>query len=1380
MPGITAESFDTSIILDTGAQVSVTGDKNILDDDELGKVDFQNVTSVTKDQLNIEGVGYITLGLMDGDKKKVVSIPMLYCPNISGTYISERDLIRYNVDYRSIGGKPNLVWQDGNARLYRVEGLPMIPKYFILKYQDGCGVSGIHEALGHAELGTVKSSIDNGTVKVDKDERFLNSKDTCVYCAIAKASRCRHYRGSREKYMVETPFYLVHSDLLVLSFKSTKDGSVKGSAFRYIVTFICDYSKFNICFYLNDKTEVESAFRKYCAYIKNKFKADISYFHTDMGNEYKSNSMKDYYASNGITHITTNGYASMENGIAERFNRTLRDDMRTNLLESGIDNRFWPQVMEYTSMIRNKIIPKGKDKSPEQIIMEHCYPGTGRKEFIHHVFKSFGRYGIWLDASKKVSGLEMRAHHCFYLGPSEYPCSDKSPVLGGDKVLVFEKYKDGLYYPTIKDTRNVKYSTPVKVFKDISLENFGMKLGKSLNLEVDLIDKYGKAIPGKESEEMDIDYPVLPKNFVYEVNKSTLKNETPRDSDRGMLDSKDHMVPQEVQIRGADIPLNMGRDRVNVDVSKADEDTIPKAPELMNQVDSKIDNDDIGQTTDAMKQVVQQDKVEDKVDIPEPVKSQDEDTNNLGKDTNEVTQDGMVDEKEDAGEEPMDQVNIDGNISKEMSSITELDDRVDNVTSLGNEDSRSHDRIDDIAVEEITTEDLKRKETFERSMREDDIHKALELNENNLVEYEVDRTLLNTGNPHETIKLPEGRLLRSRFSMRSVNGIKIVANISKLPRDDPGPNRIIYQVVCHDPVEGPAWREAHRTEVEAHKERGTWNPKAIITSDPHILQRTVNMQTICTEKRPKELGGETKKKVRIVLRGDKQDKSTYDDTYSPTLPYDLLRLILAEAVQSNRHIEMIDISTAYLNADIDHEIYVQLPKHMEEKEYKLNHGEKVVHKVEKAIYGLKQSGYLWYNTLVKYLKSVGFEERGEIPCVLVKPQKKNKSKISIIVGFFVDDMIISGASKNEVDNFLFKLDKKFNLKMTLVNSQGFKDILGIHVRENRDKRSGTLLSIELSLEDYITNLVKNLDMKEEFDSQRHISTPMTPGFHFNLDEEEPMELSGEELAKEIHFFREVVGALQYIALTVRPDITYAANYLSRYCLCPHPKLKRELLRVVRYLYQTRKYMIRYTRYQSDLSQDMDRLITYSDADHAGDPVSRKSTLSAVFMMNGGPVAWFTRVAKFMATSSTDAEVAAMVESGNGLTHYREVLTFLGILGPEYSRRNEFYGAGYGRINEHKDDLKMEEFRRIRPLLVMVDNTAALYLAQKGKTSTKSKHMGIRVARARDIMENEHILYKYIGTKDMIADILTKPVTAEVMNSILPRMMVVDPPNVTHI
>ncbi|TID28024.1 hypothetical protein CANINC_002705, partial [Pichia inconspicua] len=134
------------------------------------------------------------------------------------------------------------------------------------------------------------------------------------------------------------------------------------------------------------------------------------------------------------------------------------------------------------------------------------------------------------------------------------------------------------------------------------------------------------------------------------------------------------------------------------------------------------------------------------------------------------------------------------------------------------------------------------------------------------------------------------------------------------------------------------------------------------------------------------------RKVKIVLRGDRQDESTYSNKYSPTLPYDLLRIILAECVQSKRHSVFLDISTAYLNAEIDHDIYVEFPAVIEENKPTVTLCEKVVHKVKRAIYGLKQSGRLWYQRLTNFLTSIGFKRREDIPCVLIKPMKGNPKK----------------------------------------------------------------------------------------------------------------------------------------------------------------------------------------------------------------------------------------------------------------------------------------------------------------------------------------------------------------------------------------------------
>lgn len=61
-------------------------------------------------------------------------------------------------------------------------------------------------------------------------------------------------------------------------------------------------------------------------------------------------------------------------------------------------------------------------------------------------------------------------------------------------------------------------------------------------------------------------------------------------------------------------------------------------------------------------------------------------------------------------------------------------------------------------------------------------------------------------------------------------------------------------------------------------------------------------------------------------RGDKQPDDTYGETYSSTLSYESLRTILAESVLKGFTVEFMDISNAYVNAEIDTDIYIQLPQ----------------------------------------------------------------------------------------------------------------------------------------------------------------------------------------------------------------------------------------------------------------------------------------------------------------------------------------------------------------------------------------------------------------------------------------------------------------------
>lgn len=1263
--------------------------------------------------------------------ERLISIPVFHCSNIDGTYICDDDLINQEIDYRSINGDPYLCWNNDSQKLIRENKLIIFPREMVIYPKTR--IQGIHEALGHVDSRTAKRSINLEYIDVMEDETcIVNEK--CITCQLAKAKRCDHKRDSRSKYTITIPFYVMHSDLMYVGDEDRPEESYVPDHMGYhhwVLTFTCDYTKMTYCFPLKSKNEVCKTFKTLRAYIRNTFELNICILHTDQGTEYNNDDMKTFMRENGITHFTTSSYSSVENGVAERKNLTIRNDYRANLEASGLPDVYWTFALDYTVSIRNKISRNGT--SPEEMVMKYCYPNQNTKQIYTHKYKSFGRLGIYLDLTSKKSSVARKALYCFYLGPSQVPMSEMNAVLGGDRVVVYKMDETGYHRPILTSSTNVTYVEPLKLFKDTKLESLDLKIPPIYKSPSNV---FGKQLPKWDANnQMDIPGTgIIDFSINDKTNDIVLYDKLPRDDNQSSIEDYSHLrgdhtlSKDQIQHDKSAVENLQKNIEVRGDATIHDDDRIEKTL-------TTVENNSYIESTNTPRDITQ---IENEIYSNEKILSNIDDIQEIG--------------------------------------MKDIDDGV-NLPLSENQNETDLDSVD------IGTEDLQRWKETENSLRSDTIEDILTKTNEKLNVYEVDKSLLPTGKTQEYITLPEGRALRSkvRISGIKVAAMKFVNNLSREPNRLPEPQRLIYSIISKDPIEGPGWIAAFNSEWESHISNKSWLNDSIYTSDPKILNKTVKLDVICNLKRASE-GQPQKKKVRFVLRGDRQDESTYSKTYSPTLPSDILRIILAECVQSNRYNVFLDISTAYLNATIDHEIYVELPMSLEGKR-PVRPGEKVVHRVNKAIYGLKQSGRLWYLRLTTFLKTLGFEERGDIQCVLVKPRvdTDGNMKISMIIGFFVDDMIVTGDSEQDIEDFIEKLNKEFKLKVTKQDANGFRDILGIAVKERRDKNAKKLLSIDLSMSQYIKKMIIKLGLEKDFSKSRDLSTPMTPGFQFDL-EAETLELTPEELAKETHWMREVVGSLQYLANAQRPDLAFAANYMSRFCLFPHEKLKNELIRILRYTYKTRNLVIRYTAYESDLKQMKSRLLTYSDADHAGDITSRKSTLSAIFMMNGGPIAWFARVARFAATSSTDAEVAAMVEAGNGLTHYREVLSFLHILSPEYSRRKEYYPdleSEYAMLRSQRTGGVYEELS-LEPLVIFVDNSAAIYLSQKGSTSGKTKHMAIRVARSNDLMENDHIEYRHIGTKDMLADILTKPVSAEVMKRLLPRILLDQEPVVKNI
>ena len=167
--------------------------------------------------------------------------------------------------------------------------------------------------------------------------------------------------------------------------------------------------------------------------------------------------------------------------------------------------------------------------------------------------------------------------------------------------------------------------------------------------------------------------------------------------------------------------------------------------------------------------------------------------------------------------------------------------------------------------------------------------------------------------------------------------------------------------------------------------------------------------------------GEEKYKARFVAKGYSQVPGIdYHETFSPTARISSVRMLMQLAVQEGMVVHQMDVKTAYLNAPIDCELYMEQPEGYERKG---PNGEKLVCKLKKSLYGLKQSGRNWNNMLHNYFTQEGFVQSLADPCVYVKGTETGR----VIAIVWVDD-IISGSTTALLKGLKESLMKKFKMK----------------------------------------------------------------------------------------------------------------------------------------------------------------------------------------------------------------------------------------------------------------------------------------------------------------------------------------------------------------
>lgn len=394
------------------------------------------------------------------------------------------------------------------------------------------------------------------------------------------------------------------------------------------------------------------------------------------------------------------------------------------------------------------------------------------------------------------------------------------------------------------------------------------------------------------------------------------------------------------------------------------------------------------------------------------------------------------------------------------------------------------------------------------------------------------------------------------------------------------------------------WKSAVYEEMRALQKNKTWE----IVDLPRE-KKTVGCKWLFTIK-CKSDGSIERYKARLVAKGFTQTYGIdYQETFAPVAKINSIRVLLSLAVHLNWPLQQLDVKNAFLNGDLEEEVFMDLPPGFEGK-----FGEKKVCRLKKSLYGLKQSPRAWFDRFGKVVKLQGYVQSQADHTMFYKHSSERRVAILIV---YVDDIILTGDDVFELDRLKKALAREFEIK----DLGPLKYFLGMEFARSKK-------GIFISQRKYILDLLGETGLL----GCKAAETPIEP--NLKLRPASPEEMVDKER------YQRLVGRLIYLSHT-RPDIAFAVSMVSQFMHSPNQGHFDAVYRILRYLKGTPGKGILYED-RGHLQVEV-----FTDADWAGSVVDRRSTSGYCTYVGGNLVTWRSKKQNVVARSSAEAEFRAV-------------------------------------------------------------------------------------------------------------------------------------------
>ncbi|GMI72424.1 hypothetical protein HRI_000911700 [Hibiscus trionum] len=510
----------------------------------------------------------------------------------------------------------------------------------------------------------------------------------------------------------------------------------------------------------------------------------------------------------------------------------------------------------------------------------------------------------------------------------------------------------------------------------------------------------------------------------------------------------------------------------------------------------------------------------------------------------------------------------------------------------------------------------------------------------------------------------------------------------------------------HQAVKYPEWRQVMQDELQAMEDLKTWTVVPLPEGKQPIDYKWVYRVKYKAD------GTVDRFKARLVAKGFTQIEGVdYIDTFSPVAKMTSFKVLLALVASNNWHLLQLDVNNAFLNGQLDEEVYMKLPLGYNLKNSitceNQDGSSNLVCKLNKSIYGLKQASRQWFHAFSQVILKCGFVQSPSEHSLFTKGT--GDEFIALLV--YVDDVVLAGKNLLLLEAVQDFLQSHFKLKLL----GPLKYFLGFEIARND-------AGISLSQRHYTLQLLEDTGCL----GKKPAEIPLIASHKLSVHEG--------DLLPDPQIYRRLVGRLLYLTHT-RPDITFAVHLLSQFVSSPRQSHLQAVYHLLSYIKKSPGQGLFFSK-NNNL-----QLRAFVDADYGSCPDTRRSTTGYCTYLGDSLISWKSKKQNTVSRSSCEAEYRAMASATCELVWLTALLSSFGV--------------------------------QISQTSLFCDNQFAVHLASNQVFHERSKHIEVDCHFIREKVAAGFLKLFHIRSINQLADMFTKALPSSSFHHFVSKLGLLD-------